>query len=250
MSTLCVTDVSKRYGAGHALHSTSLSVEKGRTAVLIGQSGCGKSTLLRIIMGLITPDTGSVTFDGERMQPENALRHRHRMGYVIQDGGLFPHLSARDNVLLLARHLNREKEASLYLEELVELTQIPKECLARYPSELSGGQRQRVSLIRALVLNPELLLLDEPMGALDPMIRSDLQNDLKRICRTLGKTVLLVTHDLAEAAFFGDEIFLMRQGRVVQHGTFDQLIHSPADEFVSRFIQAQRAFHIPGEVAL
>lgn len=239
---LDVDRVHKTYpgSVSPALAPTSLQVGAGQTAVLIGQSGCGKSTLLRIVMGLLTPDGGSVHLDGEVLTLANAERMRQRMGYVIQDGGLFPHLTARDNVLLLARHLRREPEARAYLSELLALTQLPAEALDRYPLELSGGQRQRVSLLRALVLKPSLLLLDEPLGALDPLIRSDLQADLKRIFTQLRQSVVLVTHDLAEAAFFGDVILLMREGRVVQAGTFDDLLRRPADAFVTQFVNAQR----------
>jgi osmoprotectant transport system ATP-binding protein len=217
-----------------------LDLRAGETAVLLGQSGCGKSTLLRILMGLVRPDTGSVRLAGTSITAVNGEELRRRMGYVIQDGGLFPHLSGEDNVLLLARHLGREAEARAYLRELLTLTKLPHDCLERYPCQLSGGQRQRVSLLRALVLKPEIVLLDEPLGALDPMIRSELQEDLRRVFRALGQAVLLVTHDLGEAEFFGDTVLLMRGGRVVQRGPFDDLLTRPADSFVTRFVQAQR----------
>lgn len=248
---LDVDAVCKTYpgSARPALEPVSLRVGKGQTTALIGQSGCGKSTLLRIIVGLITPDNGTVTLDGECVTPQNVERIRQRMGYVIQDGGLFPHLTARENILLLARHLRRESEAEKWLNELLALTQLPPESLARYPLELSGGQRQRVSLLRALVLKPAIVLLDEPMGALDPMVRSDLQEDLKRIFTTLGQSVVLVTHDLAEAAFFGDEIVLMRDGRVMQRGTFTDLVRRPANAFVTRFVNAQRGVDLNAAMA-
>ncbi|MBI1860761.1 MAG: ATP-binding cassette domain-containing protein [Deltaproteobacteria bacterium] len=236
--------VSKRYHANHALWPTSFTVGSFETTVLIGESGSGKSTLLRIFMGLIPPDEGRVLFDGEPLTEENAMIQRRRMGYVIQDGGLFPHLNAEDNVLLLARYLKMD-EAQLKnrLDELLMLTKFPGRCLKQFPLQLSGGQRQRVSLMRALMLNPEVLLLDEPMGALDPMIRSDLQSDLKAIFRELRKTVILVTHDLGEASFLGDRIILMKEGRVVQDGDFKTLSQEPADAFVSAFINAQRPPH-------
>ena len=164
------------------------------------------------------------------------------MGYVLQDGGLFPHLSARNNVSLMAEHLGwSSKRIVSRIEELAELTHFPVDGLDRFPLQLSGGQQQRVSLMRALMLDPEVLLLDEPLGALDPMIRFELQNDLREIFSRLRKTVVMVTHDLAEAAFFGDTIVLLRGGRIVQKGTLQQMLGAPADEFVTRFIQAQRA---------
>jgi len=234
--------VTKTYAGQMALHPLDMSFPEGRTVALIGPSGCGKSTLLRILIGLIAPDRGEVYAFGERLTPATARGLRHRMGYVIQEGGLFPHLTARDNVALLARHLGwteaRIAERTAALRDLVRL---PADALDRYPAELSGGQRQRVSLMRALVLDPAVLLLDEPMGALDPLIRADLQADLKAIFADLGKTVVLVTHDLGEAAFLAQEIVLMREGRVVQRGSFADLIHAPSDPFVARFVQAQRS---------
>jgi len=160
---------------------------------------------------------------------------------VIQEGGLFPHLTARRNVLLMARHLGRnESETRARLSELCGLTRFPENLLDRYPLELSGGQRQRVSLMRALMLSPELLLLDEPLGALDPLVRAALQKDLKEIFARLQQTALLVTHDLAEAAYLGDQIVLMNEGRIVQQGSIVDLRERPASNFVSEFINAQR----------
>ena len=213
-------DVSKRYGDAIALYPTNLSVESGKTTVLIGPSGCGKSTLLRLIIRLIEPDSGSIEFDGTLVTPDNINALRRRIGYVIQEGGLFPHLTARANVLLMARHIGKsEEETHNRLLELSELTRFSEKLLPRYPVELSGGQRQRVSLMRALMLSPELLLLDEPLGALDPLVRASLQKDLKEIFTRLGQTVLFVTHDLAEAIYFADEIVLMNEGRIVQKGS-------------------------------
>src|SRR5437773_10345403 len=233
--------VSKRYGEDVALYPTSLSVARGKTTVLIGPSGCGKSTLLRLIIRLIEPDSGSIEFNGEPITAENINVLRCRIGYVIQEGGLFPHLTARANVLLMARHIRKsEKPTHNRLLELSELARFSQNLLPRYPVELSGGQRQRVSLMRALMLSPELLLLDEPLGALDPLVRASLQKDLKEIFTRLGQTVLFVTHDLAEAIYFADQIVLMNEGRIVQKGTITDLREKPADRFVSEFINAQR----------
>lgn len=242
--------ISKKFGDSLVLAPMDLELPRGKILVLLGQSGSGKSTLLRICMGLVPPTTGYVEFQGIRLDENNTCSLRRSMGYVIQEGGLFPHLTARENILLLPRYLKQLDQASIYLRELVELAQLPADCLDRFPSQLSGGQRQRVSLLRALILKQELLFLDEPLGALDPLIRADLQMDLKRICKTLGKTVVLVTHDLAEAQFFGDEIWLMKDGIVVQRGTFQSLLNHPADNFVSRFIQAQRGIDISAATAL
>ena len=233
--------VSKTFGDAAAVHATDLSVERGKTTVLIGPSGCGKSTLLRLIIGLIEPDSGQIQFDGTQLRSDNIDIVRRRVGYVIQEGGLFPHLTARGNILLMARHLGRaDNEMRARLSELCGLTRFPENLLGRYPLELSGGQRQRVSLMRALMLSPELLLLDEPLGALDPLVRAALQKDLKEIFARLGQTALLVTHDLAEAAYLGDEIVLVNEGRIVQQGSLADLREKPASNFVSEFINAQR----------
>ena len=242
-SKITLKDVEMRFGDVVALHSTNLQIAAGQTTVLIGPSGCGKSTILRLIIGLLTPTAGSVEFEGELVSQSNILALRRRMGYVIQEGGLFPHLTAAQNVILIARHLQTFQETEIQgkLDELCELTRFPKEGLSRYTVELSGGQRQRVSLMRALALDPDVLLLDEPLGALDPMVRASLQTELKEIFSRLGKTVILVTHDMAEAGYIGDSIVLMREGQIVQQGTLDDLRERPTDEFVSEFITAQRS---------
>ncbi len=233
--------VSKSFASQVALQATDLTIPAGKTTVLIGPSGCGKSTLLRLMIGLLRPDSGSIQFEGTEITPENVQSLRRRMGYVVQDGGLFPHLTARGNVTLMAHYLGWDAtRIEKQLAELTELTQFPPDGLERYPVQLSGGQRQRVSLMRALMLDPEVLLLDEPLGALDPIIRSELQADLRRIFQALAKTVVLVTHELAEAGFFGDLIVLLRSGRIVQQGRLGDLIRTPSDPFVTRFINAQR----------
>jgi osmoprotectant transport system ATP-binding protein len=234
--------VSKRYGALTALHPTDLTMESGKTTALIGPSGCGKSTILRLIMGLLEPTSGTVEVEGRAVLPNTVQDARRRMGYVIQDGGLFPHLTAGQNVLLMAKHLHKpEAENQKRLRELCELTRFPSDGLERYPVELSGGQRQRVSLMRALMLDPDVLLLDEPLGALDPLVRAGLQTELKAIFQRLGKTVVLVTHDMGEAGYLGDKIVLLSEGRVVQEGTLADLRDRPADEFVTDFMNAQRS---------
>lgn len=233
--------VSKTYGPTVALRPTTLSLPAGRTTVLIGPSGCGKSTLLRLLLGLIWPDAGEVRYDGELLDPDNVREVRLRSGYVVQDGGLFPHLTARDNVALVARQLGWARDRiARRVAELAALVRLPADALDRYPAQLSGGQRQRIGLMRALMLDPPVLLFDEPLAALDPLVRADLRADLKVIFRELHKTVVLVTHDLPEAAVLGDRIVLMRDGVVVQEGPMAELESAPADPFVTRFIQAQR----------
>ena len=234
-------NVSKSFGQTQVLQPTSISLEIGKTTVLIGPSGCGKSTLLRMMIGVIQPDQGEVLFDGEPLTSDNVIDVRRRIGYVIQDGGLFPHLSAGDNVGLMAKYLGWERPRIIErTRELAELTRLPGGALDRYPTQLSGGQRQRLGIMRALMLDPAVILLDEPMGALDPLVRFDLQEDLRNIFQTLNKTVVLVTHDMGEAGFFGDHVVLLGGGRIVQQGKLDDLIQAPADPFVVRFISAQR----------
>jgi osmoprotectant transport system ATP-binding protein len=240
---LRLVGVSKRFDAGAALLPLDLAIETARTTVLLGPSGCGKTTALRLMLGLIPPDSGQVLFRGAPLSADRVLQARRAMGYVVQDGGLFPHLTALDNVRLMARYLAwPEATISERVQELAELVHLPDATLARYPTQISGGQQQRVALMRALLLDPELLFLDEPLGALDPMVRSELQDDLARIFERLAKTVVLVTHDLAEAAFFGHVLVLLQAGRIVQCGSVHDFTTQPADPFVTRFVRAQRRF--------
>lgn len=240
-----IEELQKRYDGTLALDVDRLAVEPRATLALIGPSGCGKSTLLRLIVGLLAPDRGRVTVAGTRMEPATRRRLQLRMGYVIQEGGLFPHLTAGDNIALVARDTGWERgKIAARVEELLELTQIPRVLLSRYPTQLSGGQRQRIALMRALMLDPDVLLLDEPLTALDPMIRSDLQRELRHVFERLRKTVLFVTHDIAEAAYIAGELAIMRAGKVLQRGGLKDLIRNPKDPFVTEFIRAQRLLDV------
>ena len=234
-------EVVKRFGATAAVGPVTLSVPEKRTLALVGPSGSGKSTLLRLMMGLLEPEAGEVRFRGAPIRADDPARRR-RMGYVVQGGGLFPHLRAAENVTLVARYLRWPRtEVAGRLLALAGLCQIDERTLSRYPGEISGGERQRVSLMRALMLDPEVLLLDEPLGALDPVTRSELQRDLRRIFDELEKTVVLVTHDLAEAAFFAHRVALLREGALLQLGTLEELRRDPASPFVSRFLETLAA---------
>lgn len=238
---LKLESVTKAYGATHALGPLDLAIPVGSTTVVLGPSGCGKSTLLRIALGLVPADSGEVQVGGISLVANQVELIRRRTGYVTQDGGLFPHLTARSNVTIMAQRGGwSEPQCSDRLHELCALTHFPHPALDRYPAELSGGQRQRVALMRALMLDPDLLLLDEPLGALDPLIRFDLQEDLATIFSDADKTVVLVTHDLTEAAHFADEVILLEAGMIAQRGPFSDLIYKPASDFVRRFVQAQR----------
>ncbi|MFZ0391502.1 MAG: ATP-binding cassette domain-containing protein [Calditrichia bacterium] len=242
-------NVTKSFNGTVALNRISLQIAAEQTAVLIGPSGCGKSTLIRLLVGLLYPEKGEIRVQDQILSPTNIQQIRRQTGYVIQEGGLFPHLTARQNIGLMAKYLGWQKSAiENKISELQELTKLDPGLLERYPLQLSGGQRQRISLMRALMLEPDILLLDEPLGALDPMIRYDLQKDLKEIFTTLHKTVVLVTHDLNEAVYFGDSITLLQNGKIVQSSTFREMQENPATPFVTRFIQAQRQT-LPGERA-
>lgn len=237
---LALEGVRKSYGGTEVLHGIDLAFAPGTTAV-IGPSGSGKSTLLRLLAGLELADAGRVVADGAALAPGNLIAHRRRLGYVIQEGGLFPHLTARGNAALMARYLGREPGwIAARLQTLAEMTHLAPELLDRYPGELSGGERQRVALVRALMLEPEILLLDEPLGALDPLVRFELMPELASVFERLGNTVVFVTHDLDEAAYFGERIVLLHDGAVAQAGAFAELAAHPASEFVGRFLQAQR----------
>jgi osmoprotectant transport system ATP-binding protein len=237
---IALRGVTKRMGRTVALDGVSLEVEAGSTYVLLGSSGAGKSTVLRLILGLAMPDEGAVLVDGVVVSASTRAGLVRRMGYVVQDGGLYPHLTAAENVALgaEAQRWSRPRIAAR-LDQLARMSGVEAAMLQRYPRELSGGQRQRVGLMRALMLDPPILLLDEPLGALDPIVRAELQGHLGQLFAQLGKTVVLVTHDIREAARLGTTIALMTAGRIVQQGAFADLVERPATAFVTQFLTAQ-----------
>lgn len=240
-----IVNVDFSYNDRPFFKDLNLSFNKGETTLLIGPSGCGKSTILRLLCGLNRAVRGEIHIDGQLLTAQNLSVLRLRMGYVIQEGGLFPHLTARDNISLMARRLKwTANRIDKRVADLCELTRFPMELLPRKPGALSGGQRQRVSLMRALMLDPELLLLDEPLGALDPMIRAELQENLKEIFNRLAKTVIMVSHDLNEAAFLADRVILMNRAQIEQQGIIQELINRPASAFVTRFVESQSS-HLP-----
>ncbi len=234
-------EVSLRYGEVVAVDALSLKPRCGTTTALIGPSGCGKSSLLRLAVGLVQADSGAVTVLGAPLCAADMAVRRRAIGYVIQEGGLFPHLDVERNVTLVARELGWDAaRRTARFEELLELVKLPHAIARRGIHEISGGQRQRVSIMRALMLDPPLLLLDEPLGALDPMVRSELQADLAMLFERLVKTVLLVTHDIAECAVLARHVVLMNAGRIEQQGAIAELIETPASAFVRAFVGAQR----------
>ncbi len=214
----------------------NICFSENKVSALLGQSGSGKTTILRLVNGLTKPETGEILLD-EKYKNVKA----ECMGYVTQDGALFPHLTVKENILLVPKYLKKTAtEIKERLEYLLLLTSFPEDALHRFPSQISGGQAQRAALIRALFPDPPILLLDEPLSALDPIIRASLQADLKNIFMELKKTVLLVTHDIYEAAYLADEIFLLQKGKLLQKGSFENLVNSPAEPFVLQFIASQR----------
>src|SRR5882672_3730629 len=235
-------NISKTFEDRSVLADVNLMVPKGATHALIGSSGSGKTTLLRITLGLIPFDKGYVKINDQALLSFTPVEWADRIGYVPQDGGLFPHISGMHNVALIAKLRGwRKARIDDRVEELRKIVDLDPEILMRFPREMSGGQKQRVSIMRAAMMNPAVMLLDEPMAALDPLIRRSVQQELKFIFQRLDKTVLLVTHDLGEAVYLAEQITLLHEGRVVQTGSYRDLLLQPATPFVSQFINAQRS---------
>lgn len=235
-------NVSKNYGTTLAVDGFDLTVARGEFICLIGPSGCGKTTTLKMVNRLVEPSGGAIYVEGKDIMSQDVVQLRRGIGYVIQQIGLFPHMTISENISLVTQ-LNgwpaekRERRAAELLE-LVELD--PEEYGDRYPRELSGGQQQRVGVLRALAAEPELILMDEPFGALDPITRESLQDELKRLHDKLQKTIVFVTHDMDEALKLADRIVLMKDGHIVQVGTPDELLREPANEFVESFLGSER----------
>ncbi len=237
-----IQNLTKSFAGRIVLESINLQLPAKQTHILLGASGSGKSTLLRIILGTILPDSGQVRFTGET---SNFSKIKHSIGYVVQDGGLFPHLSILGNISLEARCLHwSQTEINARIEELLTAVDLDRNVLDQYPHQVSGGQKQRVALMRALFLDPDILILDEPLGALDPITRAHLQIELRELFRRLKKLVVFVTHDLAEAAFLGDTVSVLYNGKLLQHGTFEELKHRPAHEYIRQFIDAQNVLSL------
>src|SRR5271170_2387433 len=242
-------NISKTFEDRTVLADVNLTVPKGATHALIGSSGSGKTTLLRVTLGLIPFDKGYVKINGQALLSFTHVEWADRIGYVPQDGGLFPHITGKGNVALIAKLRGwRKSKIDGRLEELRKIVDLDPEILTHFPREMSGGQKQRVAIMRAAMMDPAVMLLDEPMAALDPLIRRSLQQELKSIFQRLGKTVLLVTHDLGEAVFLAEKITLLHEGKVVQSGTYRELLLNPANPFVGQFINAQRTLTDSGEV--
>jgi osmoprotectant transport system ATP-binding protein len=247
---LALQNITKVFDGKTVLSDVDLVVPKGATHALIGSSGSGKTTLLRITLGLIAFDKGYVKINDQALSTFSPIQWADRIGYVPQEGGLFPHINGFDNVSLIARLRGWPKpKIQARVEELRKLVGLEALMLKRFPFELSGGQQQRVAIMRAAMMDPAVMLLDEPMAALDPLIRRSLQQELKDIFHRLDKTVLLVTHDLGEAVYLAEKITLLHEGRIVQTGTYGDLLLRPAEPFVTAFINAQRTLPDAAAVA-
>jgi len=238
---LKLQNIYKTFNERPILIDVNLNVAKGATHALIGSSGSGKTTILRVTLGLIPFDKGYVKIKDQALLSFKQIEWADRIGYVPQEGGLFPHITGKQNVSLIAGLRGWSKgRIESRVEELRKLVDLDAAILLRFPHEMSGGQKQRVSIMRAAMMDPDVMLLDEPMAALDPLIRRGLQQELKAVFQRLGKTVLLVTHDLGEAVFLAEQITLLDQGRIIQTGTYADLLLRPANPFVGLFINAQR----------
>jgi osmoprotectant transport system ATP-binding protein len=247
---LKLQNIYKSFEGKTVLSDVNLTVPKGATHALIGSSGSGKTTLLRITLGLIPFDQGYVKINDQALLSFTPVQWADRIGYVPQDGGLFPHITGYQNVSLTPRLRGwGTQKIAERVEELRKLVELDSAVLNRFPFELSGGQQQRVAIMRAAMMDPAVMLLDEPMAALDPLIRRSLQQELKSIFQRLGKTVLLVTHDLGEAVYLAEKITLLHEGKIVQSGSYRELLLQPTEPFVTSFINAQRTLPDAAEVA-
>jgi len=235
--------VAKRFPDGTlAVDDFSLVLPSRQTTVFVGSSGCGKTTLLRMINRMVEPSSGEVEIDGESVLGKDPVALRRSIGYVMQNSGLMPHFTVIDNVATVLRLVGMSRRAAHErARELLEVVGLDLALADRYPSQLSGGQQQRVGVARGLAADPNILLMDEPFGAVDPIVRADLQQELIRLQRDLDKTVVFVTHDIDEAFLLGDQVVILDKGaRVVQVGSPSEIIENPADDFVSAFVGVER----------
>jgi osmoprotectant transport system ATP-binding protein len=236
-------NVTKRYGAeAAAVDDFSLTIPSGKTTVFVGSSGCGKTTLLRMINRMVEPTSGVIEIDGEPVSQLNPVELRRGIGYVMQNSGLMPHFTVADNIATVPRLRGvARREARARVPELMATVGLDPELADRYPSELSGGQQQRVGVARGLAAEPNILLMDEPFGAVDPIVRAELQQELIRLQRELDTTVVFVTHDIDEAFLLGDQVVILAKGAErLQVGSPSEIIEAPATDFVAKIIGAER----------
>ena len=238
MDIITLEHVKKSFDGQEILKDFNLSVKEGEFLTVIGRSGCGKTTMLKLMNGLLTPDTGKVYVEGKNIAETDIISLRRRIGYVIQNRGLFPHMTVEKNITyvpVISGKKNKKENHELALK-LLKLVGLEEEKLQRYPSELSGGQQQRVGIARALAANPKILLMDEPFGALDEITRQTMQDEILRLQKELELTIIFITHDIREAMKLGDRVMVMEGGKAIQLDTPENICQVPADSFVSDLI--------------
>lgn len=245
--------VTKTFPGGRdAVRDFSVTVPTGSVTVLVGSSGCGKTTLLRMVNQMVDPTAGEVLIDGHNVTEYDPVALRRKIGYVMQSGGLLPHRTVSQNIQTVPRLVGTPKNAArARAAELMDTVGLDPELASRYPSQLSGGQQQRVGVARALAVDPNILLMDEPFGAVDPLVRRDLQRELIRLQQLMNKTVVFVTHDIDEAFLLGDQVVILEEGaHIAQQGTPAEILNAPASDFVANFIghtHAQRELRVRDE---
>ncbi len=233
-----IRDCSAGYGENEVLAHVSLTVERGEFLVIIGPSGCGKTTLLKMMNGLVVPVEGEVAVKGERLTECNLVAMRRRIGYAVQGAKLFPHMTVEENICYvtgLERKMTREEKRALTCK-MLDMVQLPPELAVRFPRQLSGGQQQRVGIARAMAAEPDILLMDEPFGAVDEITRKGLQEELLALQKKTGITIVFITHDIGEAFLLGSRILIMKDGSILQEGTKEELMEHPKDAFVKRLL--------------
>ena len=236
MSVISLTDITAAYGKKGVLEHFNLDITQGEFVMLIGTSGCGKTTALKLMNGLLKPNAGRVMVNGKDLADTDLTELRRKLGYVVQETGLFPHLTIAKNISYVADLSRNKKAVKERVNRLLELVELPEEVLRRYPDELSGGQKQRVGIARALMNSPEILLMDEPFGAVDEITRRRLQEEIGRIHRRQKETIVFVTHDIDEALRLGTRIVVMDEGRIIQDGPPEEIRANPATDFVRKLI--------------
>ncbi|MGT2906652.1 betaine/proline/choline family ABC transporter ATP-binding protein [Streptococcus dentiloxodontae] len=242
-------NISKVYGDNTAVDNINLQITSGDLVCFIGTSGSGKTTLMRMINRMLKPSSGKILFKGENVSSFNPIKLRRKIGYVIQNIGLMPHMTIYENITLVPKLLKwSEKDKLAKAKELINLVELPEDYLERYPAELSGGQQQRIGVIRALAADQDVILMDEPFGALDPITREGIQDLVKSLQEKLGKTIILVTHDMDEALKLATKIVVMDNGKMIQVGAPADLLHNPATDFVEKMIGEERLLRAQADI--